>query len=219
MADLIRILIVDDHMVVRQGLSSLLIPRNGMEIVGEAADGEEGVRRALELQPDVILMDLIMPKKDGITAIKEIKAEMPEARILVLTSFDADNKVQSAIRAGALGYLLKDTSADELFNTIRAIAMGKLTIPQKIAAKLLQSPPEQGLDESFESRLTKREMDVLRGIARGLSNQDIASELCLSTTTVRSHVSSLLHKLKLNNRTQAALYATEMGILNHNDPN
>ena len=212
MSELIRILIADDHMVVRRGLGALLTPRNGMEVVGEASDGAEAVALARELQPDVILMDMVMPNKDGVTAIEEIRQFNPAARILVLTSFGEEDQISKAIKAGALGYLLKDTSPDQLFRAVRGAASGPLSLPQALARKLrqvLQRPPQA---EPLDSILTERELDVLKGIARGLSNQEIAAELAIGVTTVRSHVSSLLSKLGLTNRTQAALYAVERGL-------
>lgn len=212
MSNLIRVLIADDHMVVRRGLGALLIPRNGMEVIGEASDGAEAVALARALQPDVILMDMVMPNKDGVTAIEEIRQFNPAARILVLTSFGEEGQISKAIRAGALGYLLKDTSPDQLFQAVRSVASGHLSLPQDLARKLvqdLQRPPQA---EPLESILTERELDVLKGIARGLSNQEIAAELAIGVTTVRSHVSSLLSKLGLTNRTQAALYAVERGL-------
>lgn len=212
MSDLIRILVADDHLVVRRGLCSLLIPRNGMEVVGEAADGVEAVAIAMELRPDVILMDMVMPNKDGLTAIKEIIQQNPEARILVLTSFGEEARISDAIKAGALGYLLKDSSPDQLFQAVRNVAEGNLSLPHNLALKLmqeLQRPPQL---EPPEDILTERELDVLKGIARGLSNQEIAGELSIGVTTVRTHVSSLFSKLGLANRTQAALYAVEHGL-------
>ena len=211
---MINILIADDHIVVRRGLCSLLIPRNGMEVVGEAADGVEAVELAHSLQPDVILMDMLLPRLNGPEAIVEIKKENPEARILILTSFGEDARVSAAIRAGALGYLLKDSSPDELFHAIREVAQGNLSLPPQVAMKLMQDLQKPKRDRlPPETALTQRELDVLRGIAQGLSNQDIAGQLMISQATVRSHVSSLLSKLGLTNRTQAALYAVEAGLL------
>lgn len=214
MTDLIRILIADDHMVVRRGLCSLLIPRNGMQVIGEASDGVEAVELAHSLQPDVILMDILMPRLDGPEAIIEIKKENPDARVLVLTSFGEDARVSAAIRAGALGYLLKDTSPDELFHAIREVAQGNLSLPPQVAMKLMQDLQKPKADRlPPEKALTERELDVLRGIAQGLSNQEIGRQLMISQATVRSHVSSLLSKLGLTNRTQAALYAVQAGLL------
>ncbi len=190
MSDLIRILIADDHFVVRQGLAALLVPRNGMEVVGEAATGREAVDLARTLQPDVILMDMIMPEMDGPEAIALIKQENPKARILVLTSFGEGKQVSAAVQAGALGYLLKDSSPDDLLHAIRSVYRGNLVMPQELAVKLMQpqaAPP--AIDQ-----LTEREIDVLRLLAQGLSNQEIAQNLHISTTTVRSHVSNIMMK-------------------------
>ena len=209
MTDLIRILIADDHYVVRQGLAALLSPRNGMEVVGEAANGREAVAMARTLQPDVILMDMIMPEMNGPEAIALIKRENPKARILVLTSFGESKQISAAIQAGALGYLLKDSSPDDLMHAIRSVHRGNLVLPQDLALALMQpQPAAPALDQ-----LTERETDVLRLLAQGQSNQEIAVNLSISTTTVRSHVSNILMKLNVSNRTQAALAAQERKLL------
>jgi two-component system, NarL family, response regulator LiaR len=209
MSDLIRVLIADDHYVVRQGLAALLAPRNGMEVVGEAATGREAVELARTLQPDVILMDMMMPEMDGPQAIALIKQENPKARILVLTSFGESKQIAAAVHAGALGYLLKDSSPDDLLLAIRSVHRGTLVLPQDLALKLIQPrPPAAALDQ-----LTERETDVLRLLAEGQSNQEIARSLHISMTTVRSHVSNILMKLGVSNRTQAALVARERQLL------
>ena len=208
MSELIRVLIADDHFVVRQGLAALLAPRNGMEVVGEAATGREAVDLARALQPDVILMDMIMPELDGPAAITLIKHDNPEARILVLTSFGESKQISAAIQAGALGYLLKDSSPDDLLHAIRSVHRGNLVLPQDLAVKLMQ--PQQTV--AALDQLTERETDVLRLLAQGQSNQEIAVNLSISTTTVRSHVSTILMKLGVSNRTQAALVARERGL-------
>lgn len=208
MADLIRILVADDHYVVRQGLAALLVARNGMQVVGEAAAGKEAVELARTLLPDVILMDMIMPGMDGPEAIALIKQDNPNARILVLTSFGESKQVAAAIQAGALGYLLKDSSPDDLLHAIRSVHRGSLVLTQDLAFKLMQAQPAPVTDE----RLTERETDVLRLLAQGQSNQEIAFNLHISMTTVRSHVSSILMKLDVSNRTQAALVAQERGL-------
>ncbi len=209
MSDLIRILIADDHFVVRQGLAALLAPRNGMEVVGEAATGREAVDQARYLQPDVILMDMMMPEMDGPEAIALIKQENPAARILVLTSFGESKQISAAIQAGALGYLLKNSSPDDLLHAIHSVYRGNLVLPQDLALKLMQPQPVSvALDQ-----LTERETDVLRLLAKGQSNQEIAAALNIGMTTVRSHVSNILMKLNVSNRTQAALVAQERQLL------
>ena len=209
MTDLIRVLIADDHYVVRQGLAALLAPRNGMEVVGEAANGREAVELARTLQPDVILMDMIMPEMNGPEAIALIKQENPKARILVLTSFGESKQISAAIQAGALGYLLKDSSPDDLMHAIRSVYRGNLVLPQDLALALMQpQPTAAALDQ-----LTERETDVLRLLAQGQSNQEIARNLSISATTVRSHVSMILMKLDVSNRTQAVLVAQERHLV------
>ena len=209
MTDLIRILIADDHFVVRQGLASLLFPRTDMEVVGEAANGREAVDLARLLQPDVILMDMIMPELDGPEAIALIRQENPTARILVLTSFGDSKQVSAAIAAGALGYLLKDSSPDDLIHAIHSVYQGKLVLPQDLALKLVQPRSAAAAVDP----LTERETDVLRLLAQGQSNQEIAAGLNISANTVRSHVSIILMKLKVSNRTQAVLVAQEHHLL------
>ena len=213
MSDLIKILVVDDHMVVREGLCAVLTPRNGMEVVGEAADGAEAVEKARTLNPDVILMDLNLPVKSGLEATADIIRENPAARILVLTSFDEDENRSAAIRAGALGYVLKNTSASELFHAIRGVAMGSLSVSPAVTQAMLRDMRQPNpVPPSPEPALTTREREVLRGLAQGQSNQEIAETLNIEKTTVRSHISSILNKLGLDNRTQAALYAVEIGL-------
>lgn len=206
----IKILIADDHTVVRKGLAALLsAEKYGIEVVGEARDGDEAIRKTNDLGPDVILMDLLMPGKDGIEASREIRKVQPEARILVLTSYAEDAKVVSALQAGAYGFLLKDTSPDELVQTIRSVYSEQLTLPRELTHVLLGGKVQTtGLPPGGED-LTQRELDVLRTVARGLSNKQIAQHLSISITTVRTHVSSIMRKLCLENRTQLALYARE----------
>jgi DNA-binding NarL/FixJ family response regulator len=209
MSDLIRVLIADDHFVVRQGLAALLSPRNGMEVVGEAANGREAVDLARRLQPDVVLMDMMMPEMDGPEAIALITQENPKARILVLTSFGEGKQISTAVQAGALGYLLKDSSPDDLLHAIRSVHRGNLVLPQDLARKLMQPQP----DATALDQLTERETDVLRLLAQGQSNQEIARNLHITMTTVRSHVSNILMKLGVSNRTQAALVARERQVV------
>jgi two-component system, NarL family, response regulator LiaR len=213
--DLIRILIADDHYVVRQGLATLLVPRNGMEVVGAAATGAEAVALAQELQPDVILMDLIMPQMDGMEAIALIRQDNPAARILVLTSFGEREQVAAAVRAGALGYLLKDSSPDDLLYAIRSVYRGNLFIPRDLAKELMQSPAAPTPASAFDGSeaFTTRELAVLRLLAQGQTNREIADALFISPTTVRAHVSNILLKLNVANRTQAAMVARERQLL------
>ena len=208
----IRVLIADDHPVVRRGLISLLRTEPGLELVGEAENGAEAVELTRLLHPDVILLDLVMPRMGGLEAIAKIKQETPTARILVITSFADDDKVFPAIKAGALGYLLKEAPPEMLVQAIRDVHRGESSLHPAIARKLiseLHQPPD--LPPTTEP-LTLRELDVLRLVARGLTNQDIAKELVISEGTVRFHVSNILGKLHLANRTQAALYALQEGL-------
>ncbi|MBK8051318.1 MAG: response regulator transcription factor [Anaerolineales bacterium] len=210
---MIRVLIVDDHAIVRKGIRALLSESGGFEIVAEAADGQEAVICAEESQPDVILMDLLMPGMDGIEATRRITEHQPGARILVLTSFAADSKVFPAIKAGALGYLLKDSAPEELVRAIHQVHRGEPALHPTIARKLLQEVAQPAdLRTPGPDALTEREHAVLRLIAQGLSNQEIAGELAVSEPTVRTHVSRILSKLHLASRTQAALYAVREGL-------
>jgi two-component system, NarL family, response regulator LiaR len=209
---MIRVLIADDHAIVRKGIRALLSEADGFEVVAEATDGQEAVRRAEETQPDVILMDLLMPVMDGIEATRQITGARPGARVLVLTSFAADNKVFPAIKAGAAGYLLKDSSPDELVRAIRQVHRGEPSLHPAIARKLLQEVAHPAELEPAPEALTGREMAVLRLVAQGLSNQEIADRIAVSEPTVRAHVSRILGKLHLASRTQAALYAVREGM-------
>lgn len=219
MSEAIRILIADDHTVVRKGLKALITTEPGLEVVGEAADGEEAIRRARILKPDVILMDMSMPHKDGVAAIQAIRAEDPQARILVLTSFAEDKKILAAIKAGALGYLLKDASPDELLRAIQEVYRGKSSLHPTVAQKVIhaiQGPSDE--QEHAQSGLTDREVEILKLIAKGFPNQQIAKQLYISERTVRTHVSNILRKLNLPNRTQAALYAVREGLVASDEP-
>ena len=213
----IRVLIADDHAIVRKGISALLATEPDLVVVGEAEDGMHAIVQARALEPDVVLMDLVMPEVDGIEAIRQITAERKDSRILVLTSFAADSKVFPAIKAGAQGYLLKDSGPDELVRAIRQIHRGESSLHPAIARKLLQeltSPQEQ---PATASPLTEREVEVLRLIALGCCNREIGEELVISETTVRTHVSNILSKLHLASRTQAALYALREGLASLHD--
>jgi NarL family two-component system response regulator LiaR len=217
MTQVIHILVVDDHAVVREGLRAFISAKPDMELVGEAEDGEEAVLKARSLQPDVILMDLVMPGKTGIQAIQEIRAENLEARILVLTSFGEDDQVFSAIKAGALGYLLKDSSPRELLEAIRCVYRGESSLHPAVARKLILSYGQDQPAEPGTDVLTEREVEVLKLVARGLSNQEIAQKLHVGEGTVRFHVGNILGKLRLENRTQAALYALREGLASLED--
>jgi two-component system, NarL family, response regulator LiaR len=209
----IRVLIADDHAIVREGLRTLINTEPGMELVGEAANGAEAVEKARKLNPDVILMDLVMPVMNGLDAIVEIRRENPQARILVLTSFVEDDKVLPAVKAGALGYLLKDTLPDELIEAIRNVYKGEPSLDAAVALKLMREIREPVKSPSLEEALTHRELDVLKLVGLGLSNQEVANRLFISEWTVRTHVSEILTKLHLSNRTQAALYAVKKGLV------
>ncbi len=212
MESTIRVLIVDDHAIVRRGIRALLSEAGGFTIVGEVDSGQAAVLSAMQTQPDVILMDLLMPGMDGIEATRQITSHQPGARILVLTSFAADNQVFPAIKAGAVGYLLKDSSPDELVRAIRQVHRGEPALHPRIARKLLQEVARPIEKEPAPEALTPRELTVLRLIAQGLSNQEIADRLSVSEATVRAHVSRILGKLHLASRTQAALYAVREGL-------
>lgn len=209
----IRVLIVDDQAIVRKGTMALLAQVAGITVVGEAADGQAAIAQAALLEPDVILMDLVMPKVDGITAIQQISADQPEVRILALTGFATDDKVFPAIKAGALGYLLKDAEPEELVAAIQQVYRGEPSLPPAIARKLLrelrQAPAQH---EPNPDPLTDRELEVLSLVAKGLDNQAIAKHLTVTEVTVRTHISHILDKLHLANRVQATLYALRTGL-------
>jgi two-component system, NarL family, response regulator LiaR len=212
MMENIRVLIVDDHTVVRDGLVALLSVEPGMEVAGSAADGQEAVELASQLKPDVILLDLVMPRMDGVQAINLIRQDDPHAKILVLTSFAENHQVFSAIKSGAMGYIMKDTSASELIRAIRDTYHNKPALQPEIARKLMHDIQNPSAQVSLESALTEREVEILRQVALGKTNQEIADELVVSERTVRTHITNILAKLRLTNRTQAALYALREGI-------
>ncbi len=205
----IRILITDDHGVVRQGLRMFLSLDPDIEVLGEAENGREAVAMARELKPDVVLMDLLMPVMDGIQATGAIRSEMPEVEVIALTSVLEDASVTGAVRAGAIGYLLKDTDAEELSRAIKAAAEGRVHLAPEAAARLMR---EVRAPENPEA-LTDRETEVLRLLARGKANKQIAGNLYVSEKTVKAHVSSILMKLGVQSRTQAALYAVRTGLV------
>src|SRR5262245_22571127 len=213
----IRVLVVDDHLVVRTGIRALLATELGIEVVGEARDGAEAVVEAARLEPDVVLMDLVMPGMDGIAAIEAILRRQAAARILVLTSFEADDKIFPAIRAGALGYTLKDFGPAELVRAIERVHRGESSLHPAIARKVLQELVQPPKRPPTLEPLTDREVAVLRLIAHGQSNQEIAAALGIGEGTVRVHVSNILSKLHLASRTQAALYALREGLASLTD--
>lgn len=217
MTEMIRVLITDDHPVVRRGLVALLSTKEDIEVIGEASNGKEAIERVRELAPDVILMDLMMPELDGVQATTQIINEYPDAKILVMTSFATDDKVFPAIKAGALGYLLKDSGPDELIDAIHQVYLGEPSLHPKIARKVLQEISNPKTNTPSEDPLTERELEVLLSIAKGMSNQEIGLSLSISETTVRTHVSRILSKLHLASRTQAALYALKEGLVDLDD--
>ncbi len=217
MGEMIRVLVADDHAIVRKGIIALLATEKDIQVVGEAGDGQTAVNQAGSLRPDVVLMDLVMPVMDGIQATQEITTRWPEIKVLVLTSFAADDKVFPAIKAGALGYLLKDSSPDHLLAAIHQVYRGEPSLEPSIARKVLHELVHPPTTKPTTDPLTERELEVLRLVAQGGSNRDIAEQLVVAEWTVRTHVSNILSKLHLASRTQAALYALRTGIANIED--
>jgi len=223
----IHVLVADDQAIVRKGIRALLATEPDLEVVGEAVNGQVAVAEAERLRPDVILMDLVMPEVDGIEAIRRITTHQPEVRILVLTSFATDDKVFPAIKAGALGYLLKDSDPEDLVQAIRQVYRGESSLHPTIARRLLQElsrpaePTPAGSQQSPAGTsvepLTEREVEVLQLVSRGHSNREIADQLVISEATVRTHVSNILGKLHLASRTQAVLYALREGLASLDD--
>ena len=212
MSKKIRVLIADDHPVVREGLCAVMQARPDLQVVGQARDGEEAVQLCQSLQPDVVLMDLVMPRQSGVEAIREIRRMQLPARVLVLTSFAEEAHIISAFQAGALGYLLKDSPPSELIEAIRCIYRGESSVQPAVARRLILKKSRPAKREPKGAALTNREVEALKLIARGLSNESIATELSIDLGTVRYHVSNILSKLHLENRTQAALYALREGL-------
>ena len=210
----IRILLCEDQTLVRDGLRTILELQPGMAVVGEAADGEEAVRRALALRPDIALMDVQMPRRSGVEATGLITASCPETRVIVLTTFDNDDYVFDAVKAGAMGYLLKDVPARELIDTIRRVHAGESFIQPRLASKvLLEFGRRSRLPQEPQEELTEREREVLNLLAAGASNREIAAKLYLSENTVKSYVQEILHRLGVKNRTEAVMVAVKQGWL------
>jgi NarL family two-component system response regulator LiaR len=212
MSSSIRVLVVDDHAVVRKGIRAMLEIVTDIEVAGEAANGREAVNAAQELRPDVILMDLVMPEMDGIEAIRAIRSLQPEGRVLVLTTFAGEDKIFPAIKAGALGYHLKDSSPQELVQAIRQVHRGESSLHPMVARKVLHELSGPSERPPTLDPLTPREVEVLRLVAQGLDNREIAQKLVISEATARTHISHILSKLHLASRTQAALYALREGL-------
>ena len=216
--DAIRVLLVDDHELVRRGLRAILESEDGLDVVGEAGDGTEAVEKALELMPDVVVMDVRMPKRSGIEATQAIKEALPHTRILMLTVSDEDADLYDSIKAGATGYLLKDTQQEELGNAIRSVQTGQSLISPSMASKLLSefATMVKRADEKQSApqpRLTDREMEVLKLVAKGRNNRDIAKELFISENTVKNHIRNILEKLHLHSRMEAVVYAVREKLL------
>lgn len=208
----IRVLVVDDHAIIRKGVKAVLDLVPDIELVGEAENGKQAIKKDLNLEPDVILMDLMMPEMDGIACIREIKAQRPEAHILVLTNFAGEDMIFPAIKAGAMGYHLKDSSPEALEEAIRQVFKGEPSLHPLIAKKVLDELHTTKEEQDTSDALTKRELEILTLIAQGLENKEIAQKLVVSEATVRTHVSNTLGKLHLASRTQAALYALREGL-------
>lgn len=215
--EIIRILIVDDHAVVRKGIRALLETEPTLEVLGEAENGLIALEKFEDLKPDVLLLDLLMPKMSGIEVIRDLKGKYPGVKILVLTSFAADEQVFPAIKAGALGYLLKDTQPEDLINAIRQVHRGESSLSPSVARKVLQEVFQPGEKPLSPDPLTNRELEVLQVLAKGKSNREIGQTLHITEATVRTHVSNILAKLHLASRTEAALYALKEGMAKLDD--
>ncbi|NNJ10150.1 response regulator transcription factor [Chloroflexales bacterium ZM16-3] len=215
----ITVMLIDDHRVVRQGLRDFLELQDDIEVVGEASSGTEGVQLARDLLPDVVLMDLVMPGIDGVETTRQVKTVSPSSKVIVLTSFSDDNKVFPAIKAGAISYLLKDISPEELAHAIRAAQRNEAVLHPEVAAKLMQEFSSPRSDSPPVDQLTPREMDVLRLVAKGMSNKEIADTLIISEKTTKTHISNILSKLHLADRTQVAIYALRKRLVPMDDGN
>ncbi|MGN7456551.1 response regulator [Paenibacillus pasadenensis] len=208
-ASAIRVLLVDDHEMVRIGLAAVLDTEDGIEVVGEAGNGKDGVRLAMAYKPEVVLMDLVMEEMDGVETTRQIMEQLPETKVIVLTSYLDDSKLYPVIEAGAFSYLLKTSRAGEIADAIRAASRGQSVLESQVAAKMMNRfrQPKPSAQKAPHEELTEREMDVLKLVAQGLSNQDIADRLFISIKTVKFHVTNVLNKLGVEDRTQAAIYA------------
>jgi two-component system, NarL family, response regulator LiaR len=213
----IRLLVVDDQTVVREGLVAILANYPEIEVVGQAADGNQALEIVEQAKPNVVLLDMVMPGLDGLATIPKIREIAPNARILVVTGFAESDRVYQAIKAGALGYILKDATREQLLQAIRDVAQGRASLQPSIAVKLIQEINHPSESNYTADPLTRRELETIRLIARGLSNQEIATDLFVNERTIAKYVSSILDKLHLANRTQAALYALREGITELND--
>lgn len=212
MAEAIRIVVADDHPIVREGLVSMYGREEGFDVVGQAVDGSEAVDLVLRLDPDVVLMDLKMPRMDGVEAIRQIKKNHPRTEVLVLTTFDSDDYIFQGIEAGARGYLLKDAPREELFRAVRAVARGESLLQPNVAARLINRVAEMAR-QTPEETLSERELEVLRCMSRGAANKEIANELVISENTVKTHVASIFQKLGATDRTQAVTTALQRQLI------
>jgi NarL family two-component system response regulator LiaR len=214
MSDPTSVLLVDDHAMVRQGVRAFLVTQPDLSVIGEAGTGEEAVKLAAQHIPDVILMDLIMPDMDGVEATRRVKQISPRSQVVVLTSYHEDEHIFPALKAGALSYILKDVSAEELASTVRKAAAGEAVLHPRVAARVIQELQGRRAERVNPfTELSERELDVLKLIADGMSNADIAAKLVLSEKTIKGHVSNILSKLHLVDRTQAAVYAWREGVV------
>jgi NarL family two-component system response regulator LiaR len=214
MSEPITVMLVDDHAMVRQGVRAFLVTQPDLSVVGEAGSGEEAVKMAAQFVPDVILMDLIMPNMDGVEATRRVKQVSPRSQVVVLTSYHEDENIFPALKAGALSYILKDLSADELASTVRKAAVGEAILHPRVAARVIKEVQgARGEKVNPFTELSQRELEVLKLIADGMSNAEMAAKLVLSEKTVKGHVSNILSKLQLADRTQAAVYAWREGIV------